>query len=92
MKTRTEKELLELMLSYIDIGVIGLCHLNETLYNKRIITTDEHNVIRAYIQNNRPSLLSSWNAFCNGGKRSYWTLGKHKHRIKWLNQHINKLS
>ena len=90
LERRTEEELFELMLAYIDIGVVGLCHLNKTLYKKRIINFDEYVFISVYINSNRPSLFSSWSAFCNGGNSFYWTPGKHKQRIKWLKQQIKK--
>ena len=92
MNTRTEKELLEVMLERIRIATTGLCHFNDQLYIRGIITNNEHTIISDYIKNNRPSKFSSWNAYCNCRSNWYWTSGKVKYRIKWLKQHIKKLS
>jgi hypothetical protein len=92
MKTRTEKELLEVMLEHIRMATAGLCFLNDQLFTRRIITDEEHKVIYAYIKNNRPSKFSSWNAFRKRYSLWYWTSGKVEYRIKWLQHHIKKLS
>lgn len=89
---RTEKQLLEVMLSNMHLLLGGLCYLNDRLYTHKLITDDEHAVIYRYIRDNRPSKFSSWNAFWNRNKLFYWTRGNVKHRVKWLNKHIKKLS
>lgn len=89
---RTEKQLLELMLSNIHLFYGGLCYFNDRLRCRDLITDDEHNVIHKYIRYNRPSKFSSWNAFWNCNNLFYWTPGDVEHRVKWLNKHINKLS
>jgi hypothetical protein len=89
---RTEKQLLEVMLSNIHQLLGGLCYLNDRLYSQRIITSQEHAVISRYIRYNRPSMFSSWNAFENWGGRFYWSIDNIEHRVKWLNKHIKKLS
>ena len=92
MQTRTEKELLEVMLERIRMATAGLCHLNDQLFTRRIITDEEHAIIHKYIKNNRPSPFSSLNALWCSNSRWYWTSGSVKHRIKWLKHHIKKLS
>ena len=92
MKTRTEKELLKVMLTNIHILKGGLCFLNDQLFTRRIITDDEHAIIHKYIKNNRPSKFSSLNALWCSNTRWYWTSGSVKYRIKWLKHHIKKLS
>jgi hypothetical protein len=92
MQTRTEKELLEVMLTNIHILKGGLCFFNDQLYSRRLITDDEHAIIHKYIKNNRPSKFSSLNALWCSNTRWYWTRGTVKHRIKWLKHHIKKLS
>jgi hypothetical protein len=92
MKTRTEKELLEVMLSNIHLFYKGLCYSNDKLRHHNLITSEEHDVIRKYIKNNRPSKFSSWNAFWNSSNLFYWSPDNIEHRIKWLKHHIKKLS
>jgi hypothetical protein len=92
MKVRTEKELLEVMLANIVRLRSGLCSLNSELHRWGIITVDEHAIISKYIRYNRPSIFSSWSAFWNAGGHFYWTPDEVEHRVKWLKQHIKKLS
>jgi hypothetical protein len=92
MKVRTQKELLEVMLTNIGSLRSGLCFLSSELFTQGIITFDEHIVIGNYIKYNKPSIFSSWNAFWNAGSRFYWTRGDVEPRVKWLKQHIKKLS
>jgi hypothetical protein len=92
MKVRTQKELLEVMLANIGSLRSGLCFLNGELFTQRIINYQEHVIINGYIRNNKPSMFSSWNAFINSNSGFYWSRGDVKPRIKWLKQHIKKLS
>ena len=91
-ETRTEKELLEVMLTNINLFYGGLCYFNDKLYSHKFITADEHAIISKYIRYNRPSMFSSWNAFWNAGGWFYWTPDNIEHRVKWLKKHIKKLS
>jgi hypothetical protein len=92
MKVRTQKELLEVMLTNIGSLRSGLCFLSSELFTQGIITFDEHIVMRNYIKYHKPSIFSSWNAFWNAGSGFYWSRGDVEPRVKWLKQHIKKLS
>ena len=94
MKVRTQKELLEVMLANIGSLRSGLCFLSSELFTQGIITFDEHIVMGNYIKYHKPSIFSSWNAFIHDCSRSpyYWSRGDVEPRIKWLKQHIKKLS
>ena len=92
MKVRTQKELLEVMLANIGSLRSGLCFLSGELFTQGIITFDEHIVMGNYIKYNKPSIFSSWNAFWNADRRFYWSRGDVEPRVKWLKQHIKKLS
>jgi hypothetical protein len=92
MKVRTQKELLEVMLANIGRFRSGLCSLNSELLRWGIITSDEHSIIHAYIKANRPSKFSSLGALRCRNSIFYWPEYKVKYRVKWLKQHIKKLS
>lgn len=93
METRTVKELLQVMLDNKHYFKRYLCLLVSDLYYvHHKITHIEVDVLIEYINTNRPSKYDSYDAFCNRKYRYYWTPGNIKPRIKWMKQHINKLS
>lgn len=94
MQTRRKlSELLQIMLDNpLDLDY-GLCLNISNLYQKNLITCLEFKKLRKYIDNNRPSVFSSFDAFyCKViiASNWYWTKGNIKPRIEWLNKHIKK--
>lgn len=92
MQTRTEKELLELMLAKKQLITAGLCALNNELFNRRLITDIEYELIQRYVKGNRPSPFSSLSALRCSNSLWYWPRGKVTPRVKWIKKHIKKLS
>lgn len=91
-KPRSIKELLQFLKNEIRFIKTGLCGLALYLHSWGNITTEEYHILRKYIKDNRPFILSSWEGIVNFGSGYYWTPGKTHHRIKWLNKHIKKNS
>jgi hypothetical protein len=91
---RTTKELLELMLEHQNKFRLGLCIWVNDLRLLKIISYDEWRELKTYIKNNKPSRFSSWDYFkySFSGSRFYWEASEIKPRIKWIKQHIKKLS
>lgn len=84
MKTRTIRELLEVMLNNIDIMDNGLCTLAYTLLEDGVFTEDEFITIYGYIQRNKPVNLHTIMSLDG----YYWEIGEKRPRIKWLKKHI----
>jgi hypothetical protein len=91
MKKRDIKELLQLMLDNQNLFKTGLCHWNNYLYWNCLITSHEYFILRNYIENNRPSMFSSIDAFLSKNSIFYWKNKNITPRIKWLKKHIAKL-
>jgi hypothetical protein len=92
---RTTKELLELMLEHQDKFYLGLCIWVNNLKLFDTISFDEWHELENYIRNNKPSRFSSWYCFKESFSSSlvfYWEPSNIKPRIKWIKQHIKKLS
>jgi hypothetical protein len=91
---RTTKELLELMLERQDKFRLGLCIWNQELRLCNIISSHEYSHLKNYIRNNKPSIFSSWDCFNQSfyATRFYWKSSNINPRIKWIKQHIKKLS
>lgn len=53
---------------------------------------EEFVVLYEYIQTNRPSRLSSWEAFKHSLDAYWWKSYDIKPRIKWIEKHIKKNS
>lgn len=89
MKTRTIKELLQLMLDNKRLFTHGLCIWSNTLYNDNLITYEERSLLWDYIRDNKPknSLLNPYMLF-NTKFYYYWIDGCIRPRIKWLKHHI----
>lgn len=87
-KTRSIKELLQVMLDNQDLFKDGLCLWAISLSIGRKITITERELLSAYIKRNRPfrfsTLETSWN--CIGAY--WWNCGNIKPRIKWIEKHI----
>ena len=90
-KQRTIKELLQVMLDSQHLFRRGLCQWTNDLHYSGLISFSESKVINTYIQTNKPSLFSSFQAFICYGEAYFWFIGDIEPRIKWLKQHINKL-
>jgi hypothetical protein len=91
MKERSIKELLQIMLKKQDYFGNGLCRWADNLYRNYFINYKERKIIRNYIDNNRPSMFSSIDAFKYRTDGYYWEPENIKPRIKWLKKHISKL-
>jgi hypothetical protein len=86
---RTIKELLELMLENKGLFTHGLCKWILLLYFNDEISRKEYLTLMNYIENNRPSILSSLNCFLSQASSAYyWKEGDIKPRIKWIQKHI----
>lgn len=93
---RNIKELLELVRDqivnkrYMDRGHWGLCSVVAYLYNRQTINGDEYYMLSDYIDNHKPFLyyFRKFSTFPG----HYWTPGKARPRLRWLNKHIKKLS
>ena len=92
MRNRTVAELLELMIENQDYFHQGLCVWARQMFHAELISSTENDILDAYIQANRPSAFSSWDAFKHRKKRFYWTMDDIHPRIKWINQQYNKLT
>jgi len=90
MKTRSIKELLQVMLDNQDLFDAGLCRWNLLLYRSGNISTDENIMLIDYIRDNRPSMWSSVDAFKHRNKEYYWECNNIQPRIKWIKKHIKK--
>lgn len=85
---RTTKELLTILLGEYEKSILpsgksqssGLCCLLANLYDKRIISSEEYDILFLYISYNRP-FYKKQNSY---GWKPYLT----KARIKWLKKHI----
>lgn len=89
---RTDKEILELMLEHKDLLQSGLCSFALKLNNIKYINLEELSLIMDYIKTNRPNKFSSIDAFLHRDSGYYWHRGRKSPRIKWIKQHIKKLS
>jgi hypothetical protein len=91
MEERTIKELLQLMFDNQNLFRFGLCHWNEQLFRRNLLTNIEYWKLSEYIIINRPSKFSSIDAFVHRNSVMYWEVSNINPRIKWLKKHINKL-
>lgn len=80
--------LLKVMYSNQSLLADGLCNLVLRIRAHELITADEKIILLKYIEKNRPSRFSSWDAFVHSGTVYYWSSGKTNPRIKWLIKHI----
>jgi hypothetical protein len=88
MKERSIKELLEFMLKNQRLFSRGLCYWCNQMYDYGLLKTQEYLKLRMYIDENRPSPFSSFNALIYFNNNYYWRSGKIKPRIKWIKKHI----
>lgn len=86
------KEVFELMLNNQQYFKAGLCYWLDLLHSQGLINLEDRLVARRYVQNNRPSKFSSRDVFKYRNSLFYWEIGNIEPRIKWLNEHIQKLS
>ena len=84
MKTRTIKELLQLMLDNKRHLNSGLCKLNNDLYLKGYTTYFENEILRKYMQENKPKTFH--NVVIADGY--WWFPYRVFPRIKWIKKHI----
>ena len=89
---RSVKELLEVMLNNKKLFAGGLCSWVWFLYYYDVINLEEYMRLDVYIQENRPSIFSSKDAFKHMTSLFYWKKGNIEPRIEWINKHIKKLS
>lgn len=92
---RPIKELLQLMLDNpqcFQYHPTGLCQWVYEMCNDALVNRVERDKVHAYIKQNRPNKYSSLGAFTHSHRNYYWKPGRIEPRIKWLNQHIKKLS
>lgn len=82
-KIRTDKELLEILLSNIDKLFLGLCSLCRELYLRSIFTDIEFGHMYSYIRKHKPR-----NSRTKKGYLFYWEIGEKKPRIAWLKRQI----
>lgn len=94
MKTRTIKELLELMLGHQNLFQTGLCSWASYLYSYSVISLKESHSLRNYIKSNKPDEFSSFDTFKQNITYSgyYWKMGEIQPRIVWINKQIKKLT
>lgn len=78
------------MLAHPELFSTGMCNWSVELYCARFITNQEEVYLGNYIKDNRPSRLSSWNAFTNSLEAYYWNIGDIKPRVKWIEKQISK--
>lgn len=92
---RTIKEVLQVMLDNKHLFVSGLCNWATLLKIKDVITIEEYQLLKNYIENNRPDYFS-WTNFVSDykqeGRGFFFPVGKIKPRIYWIKRHIKKLS
>jgi hypothetical protein len=94
---RTLKQLIPLLIEELQTDKYnGMCTANLFLLDKKIISWDEFNTLRALIKKARPNRLEI-RYYCKNGGNSrtkehayYWTPGKLKPRIKWLKKQLQK--
>lgn len=91
MKTRTIKELLELMLEHKNLFTEGLCKWVHSMDYEDIITPNEYFVLLKFIENNRPEFkwYNLYMAF-NNMHGFYWACGFITPRIKWIKEQIKR--
>lgn len=95
MQNKSVKEVLELMLDYqedFDSVFGGLCSWVQISYARKRISFEEAQFVLSYIRASRPSKFSSINAYGYRNRAYFWTPGKIQPRIKWIEEHIKKLS
>jgi hypothetical protein len=97
-ETRTTKQLLQVMLENVGFISIdechGLCALVCKLIRDEQINNREWHLLYDFIDGNRPSMFSSFEAFRHSQLEDegfYWDRGKAAPRIKWLKKHIKRL-
>lgn len=77
---RTEKELFELMLTRQGLFKTGICSWSFSLYIETLITLNEYDLLRNYLE---------LNSLKDGGY--WWGIEKIEPRIEWIKQQIEKL-
>lgn len=75
---------------YIVIGDRPLCRAVYKLWREDFITWREHEMLRNYIECNRPSKWSSWSAWKARNSGYYWDSEDYKSRLNWLQEHVLK--
>jgi len=91
-KERNIKELLQVMLDNTRLFRDGLCNYVQLLQSGLLLDLHEVKMLLVYIEYNRPSKWSSFNAYRNCNILFYWDMGDIKPRIKWIKKHIKKVS
>lgn len=89
MKSKSIKELLELMLNNQQYFKYGLCSWVYRLYDDNLIDDNHLEILLNYIDDNKPRRFVYFHRW---SRTHYWKPGKIKPRIKWIEKHINKLS
>jgi hypothetical protein len=87
---RKIEELLEIMLENKSEFSYGLCGWVGELRCLKIISHEEEDFLKHYIQNNRPNIFSSLDTFINRKSPFFWCSMDIKPRIKWIEKHIKK--
>lgn len=94
MKTRTIKELLQVMLDNQDLFYNGLCGWCISLCKRDFINYQEHHVLNKFIIKNRiTNTLSIQDFWYKQNKKSsfYWKWDKITPRIHWIKYQIKQL-
>ncbi len=90
---RSTKELFQVLLDEDNYFETGLCHFIFVLWMNGIIYGHEYQLLDEYIKSHRPKNFHYF--FCKifrlDNIHFYWSPGKKKQRIKWINQQIKKL-
>lgn len=87
-QNRTIKELLQLLLDNPKWFNTGLCGWVIYTFHNSDMTHHEKYMLLDYINDNRPSIWSSIDAFKCRNTNYYWKFGNITPRIKWLKKHI----
>jgi hypothetical protein len=81
---------LEVMLEHQNLFRSGLCNWIYHLRIRRFITSNEYEILKKYIRENKPPVYSSWSSFKTlfDYPEYYWGFGEINPRLKWINKHI----
>jgi len=89
---RIVQKVLLTLLKHKELFSSGLCGWVNELSSCRLISGEEFDVIRVYIDSNRPSKYSSLGAYLYRKNNFYWPPYRLKPRLRWINKHLDILS
>lgn len=85
MKTRSKKELTQLVLDHMTLFQSGLCRLIDRLFCEKLINTKEWKLIREYFSNHRPCPKIPEDGY-------WWSKDDPIPRIAFLNKRLQRLN